>query len=1031
MRKILSLLLFCVLTVVSSDAYTVPFGYSQVGYKQSAQTIPDAPVVMFVDWQPGDQSARIQAAIDAVARRKADKRTGLRGAILLGKGRFELSEPLRLSADGIVIRGAGRQATVLYKKGVDRGAVVYIEGKSGIVTGDSIPLSDVRAGDRVVVVRPSTKQWIHLLGCDNFGGGGDLDYWGWHPGEIDVQWTRTVTAVGTSENQNGGVLNAKNGGFIEFDVPLTMTTEQLGHVRLMRIKADGRLKNSGIENLTIDCATDSSNPKDENHAWDGVYVANATDCWVRMVDFRHLAGSAVVVQRSASQVTVEDCESTQPVSEIGGYRRRTFYCMGECCLFQRLYSEYGIHDFAVGLCAAGPNVFSQCDSYESLGFSGSLGPWCTGLLLDCVNIDGNDINLGFRGLEKYGSGWTSSNGTAYQCTASGIFADSVPDGSGNVVRGCWGQFNGTGSFSELNDHVKPWSLFWAQLATRTDSATAGKVCRVLERSLNSVSNNPTPAEARMMADIAKVPRVTMKSWIDSAKLSAQVTTPLPSFVLRGSRGTQESTAQKSNKDLAVQGENHNGSLNSTDQNGKTADNYAVVGGKLVMNGRLIVGGRQNTPWWNGRVRYSAFPKIADAVTRFVPGMEGQGTTTRIDSVAAHLKMHHIALFNQNYGLWYDRRRDDHERIRRRDGDVWAPFYEQTIARSGEGHAWDGLSKYDLSRLNQWYVYRVKSLAEATSSDGIVILNQHYFQHNILEAGAHWVDCPWRPVNNLNSTAFPEPVPFIGDKRVYMAEYFYDTANPTMARLHSHYIKNMLSAFAGEPNIIHSIGEEYTGPYHFTVFWLHTIADWEAQTGRHVLVALAANKDVQDSVMQDSVSAGAVDIINIEQWWYNKKGLYAPEGGKNIAPRQYLRRLRPGKVTFADVYRSVVECRSQWPDKAVVYYANAYDQFGWAVLMAGGSCPAIPVRDDAFLKAVATMNPAVSTDRSYVITNATGDCVIYVDADQVNIARGLSDGTFAVRKIDEKTGIVGRPTKITIKNGAADFNRGIYWLTKTK
>ena len=279
--------------------------------------------------------------------------------------------------------------------------------------------------------------------------------------------------------------------------------------------------------------------------------------------------------------------------------------------------------------------------------------------------------------------------------------------------------------------------------------------------------------------------------------------------------------------------------------------------------------------------------------------------------------------------------------------------------------------------------------------------------------------------------FPEPVPFIGDKRVYMAEYFYDTANPTMARLHSHYIKNMLSAFAGEPNIIHSIGEEYTGPYHFTAFWLHTIADWEAHTGRHVLVALAANKDVQDSVMQDSVSAGAVDIINIEQWWYNKKGLYAPEGGKNIAPRQYLRRLRPGKVTFADVYRSVVECRSQWPDKAVVYYANAYDQFGWAVLMAGGSCPAIPVRDDAFLKAVATMNPAVSTDGSYVIMNTAGDCVIYVDTDQVYIARGLSDGTFAVRKIDEKTGIVGRPTKITIKNGAADFNRGIYWLTKTK
>lgn len=126
---------------------------------------------------------------------------------------------------------------------------------------------------------------------------------------------------------------------------------------------------------------------------------------------------------------------------------------------------------------------------------------------------------------------------------------------------------------------------------------------------------------------------------------------------------------------------------------------------------LLKGARMNTPWWNGRVRYSAFPKIADAVTRFVPGMEGQGTTTRVDSVVAHLRDKHVVLFNQNYGLWYDRRRDDHERVRRRDGDVWAPFYEQPFARSGQGTAWDGLSKYDLTKLNPWYISRIKELAE--------------------------------------------------------------------------------------------------------------------------------------------------------------------------------------------------------------------------------------------------------------------------------------------------------------------------------
>ena len=35
-----------------------------------------------------------------------------------------------------------------------------------------------------------------------------------------------------------------------------------------------------------------------------------------------------------------------------------------------------------------------------------------------------------------------------------------------------------------------------------------------------------------------------------------------------------------------------------------------------------------------------------------------------------MKQKNILVFDQNYGLWYDRRRDDHERVRRRDGDVW-------------------------------------------------------------------------------------------------------------------------------------------------------------------------------------------------------------------------------------------------------------------------------------------------------------------------------------------------------------------------
>ena len=99
------------------------------------------------------------------------------------------------------------------------------------------------------------------------------------------------------------------------------------------------------------------------------------------------------------------------------------------------------------------------------------------------------------------------------------------------------------------------------------------------------------------------------------------------------------------------------------------------------------------------------------------------------------------------------------------------------------------------------------------------MNQHYFQHNILEAGAHWVDCPWRTANNINHTGFPEPVPFTGDKRIFMADYFYDLTDPVRKHLHQKYIMDVLDAFADQPNVIHSIGEEFTGPLAFVQFWL--------------------------------------------------------------------------------------------------------------------------------------------------------------------------------------------------------------------
>ncbi|MBR6591048.1 MAG: pectate lyase [Prevotella sp.] len=1003
LKKILGLTLL--LISLNLSAQNVPMDYSYCGYHRSEKPIPNAEVVIKLPCIKGDSYYLIQSAIDYVSSLTPDKETGMRGVVLLPKGLYEISRPLRISASGVVLRGADRNETIIRKTGWDRGAAIYIEGVDDRQYGEPIDINDelikagsiklplrgkdLKQGDEIVIVRPSTKEWIESLNCQSFGGGKELGFWGWHPGEIDIRWNRQILSISADS--------------IELDAPLTTAIEKRwGGAKMIKYTWNGRVCESGVEQLTVESDYDRSLPMDEDHCWDGIYIANARNCWVRLVNFRHFAGSAVVVKESSEQVTVEDCKSYEPVSEIGGMRRRTFYTLGQKTLFQRCYSEHGIHDFAVGICAAGPNAFVQCDSKESFGFSGPVSSWAAGVLFDCVNIDGHDIMFTNLGLERQGAGWNTANSTLWQCTAAGIYCCNPDENGKNIAHGCWAQCHGDSEYTMVNEHVKPWSLYQQQLAKRLNK-NVDEQCRVMVRNTGATSS-PTIEQAMQMAQEALAPRQTLEQWIDAA----------PSI---------ESVDSKNIKDF----DDYKKYLASKFKKEARSFVYGINEGKLTNQNALAVGGRINTPWWNGRLRPSEMAKAKPAITRFVPDNEGTGLTDRIDSVIAYMKKNGLIVFNQNYGLWYDRRRDDHERVRRKDGDVWAPFYEQPFARSGQGKAWDGLSKYDLTKPNKWYYGRIKEFADKGKAEGIWVINQHYFQHNILEAGAHWVDCPWRTANNINNTPFLEPVPFSGDKRIFTAHQFYDISNERLKELHRGYIRMTLDQLWTEGNIIHSIGEEFTGPLHFVQFWLDCISEWEKEKGRQVFVSLAVNKDVQDAILADPVRSKAVDIICIEQWFYHNKGLYAPEGGVNMAPRQYMRKIKYGSPRFEDVYKSVSEYTTKHPDKAVVYYAQKYPENAWAVLMAGGSCPGVSMANNDLKLAIPSMKPQKTvSSKSYMLSDEN-NILIYKTDDSSWQMPAERKGTYVIYKVNAKTGETKKTGKL--KSGGSLSGNGIYWLRK--
>ncbi len=838
----------------------------------------------------------------------------------------------------------------------------------------------LQKGDTIEIIRTSGKEWINILSMNEFGG--ETSWLGWKPGERDIRWERKITDV--------------NGDTIYIDAPVTTSLDKnMGDAYVAKLTWPGRIVNAGIENFRCISEYDSANEKDENHSWIAVTFNNIRNAWARQLVFENFAGSAVCILPGGSNITVEDCISLHPVSETGGARRNIFYNSGQKNLFLRCFSESGIHDFSVGFVAAGPNAFVQCSSVNSKGFSGSIDSWASGVLFDRVDIEGHILALDNIGPENHGAGWCAANSVLWNCSASKIICKSPP-GAYNWAVGSWGQFEGNGIWYETNNHVNPASLFFKQLEQRLNRKIYDSLL-LLPFNVFSTSN-PDPNLALHYTENSIFPAPTLKDFILSAGIRNPITTSFD-------KDKTTCFGYTDFKEANVQ-------LPET----------KIINGWLVTGNHVVVGRIHNVEWWRGNARPSTVKKALPHVTRFVPGYKGTGYTDIIDSVVAWLKFNNYAALEHNYGLWYDRRRDDHERTRRMDGNVWPPFYELPFARSGRETAWDGLSKYDLMKYNSWYWNRLRSFADKASLQELLLIHQNYFQHNILEAGAHWADFPWRTANNINNTGFPEPPPYAGEKRIFMAEQFYDIAHPVRREIHRAYIRKCLENFKNNTNVIQLTSAEYTGPLHFIQFWIDVAKEWEQETGFNALIGLSATKDVQDAVLNDPERSAAVDIIDIRYWHYRNDGtLYAPEGGKNLAPRQFARFMKPGKSSFEQVYRAVLEYRTKYPGKAVIYSASDNASYAWAIFMAGGSLAAIPkVNDRRFLEDAAAMNPVIrqpDNRKPYILASKEKGIIVYLDEmKKTNIDLSGFSGIYKLYWINTENGEIFLPKANKIKGG---------------
>jgi hypothetical protein len=498
--------------------------FSYAGYKGGGVDPPAVPVARTLSPAAGDNTARIQAVLDTIALLAPDSR-GMRGALLLSAGVFEIHGTLRLSGSGVVLRGMGDGAdptgnTILVGKGnipAQRTIIVagsgsssrWKEAVSGTTTSildDTVRVGERRfrvanpaafaAGDNIVIYHPCTGAWLAAIDS----GGSHYTESGAEAG-VDVPWT-----VNSQPILYNRFITAIRGDTITIDAPVfNPLVRALSSAYIYRYARTGLRTNIGIEHLRIDIET--AGGTDEDHAWNAIELSLVEDCWVTSCTALHF-GQAGFVTRTATRITMDSCKALEPVSVITGERRYNFnmYDGSQLILVRNALTTEGRHDYVSnGASWTSGCVFLDCRSEGTHASSEGHRRWTTGFLYDNVVFRSAHVSLvlGLYNRGHYGTshGWGIAHSVAWNCDVGDrtLIVQQPPTGQ-NYAIGCTGVVTGVkppAPFLEPEGFIEgtnrpglvPVSLYRAQLRDRLENPVA----------VGRSETAPLPEECRLMS----------------------------------------------------------------------------------------------------------------------------------------------------------------------------------------------------------------------------------------------------------------------------------------------------------------------------------------------------------------------------------------------------------------------------------------------------------------------------------------------------------------------------------------------------
>jgi hypothetical protein len=453
--------------------------FSYAGYRYGEEAPPQVPEVARLQATAGDNTARIQQALDMVGARMPDAR-GIRGALVLAPGRYEIAGTLKVDKSGVVLRGSGEgedpaSATILFATGevphqrtvvvLGSGAGSWPEagGRTSITTPfvqvgsrsfDLESATGLAVGDNIVVHHPSTAAWIQAVE----GGGTGKDP-PWAPGSMDIRFNRRITAItGTTVTVDAPVFNHLDRALSQSYVA-KLTANFATHV--------------GLENLRVDVQT--AGGEDENHAWSTVGFVGAQDAWARDVTTLHWGYAGVRLQWSV-RVTLDNFKAFDPVAvRTGGRMYNIAPDHGsQLILVRNCQTSNGRHALVSnGNTVASGLVYHRCKMVRGDDVEAGHKRWVQGVLFDNVEETAGNatyILLGNRGDWGTQHGWAAAHSVIWNFNAQ-MIVQKPPTAQNYAVseRGSRRDpiFAGPdGSFEIKGPGLTPASLYEAQLCER-------------------------------------------------------------------------------------------------------------------------------------------------------------------------------------------------------------------------------------------------------------------------------------------------------------------------------------------------------------------------------------------------------------------------------------------------------------------------------------------------------------------------------------------------------------------------------------